>query len=99
MRCRSHEARSAVLTSPSTLRTDALPPSPGRLDGPASLHARHVLAGARVDLDLLALADEQRHAHDRAGLERGWLAAATRGVAAHARIGLGDLELDEHRRR
>ena len=58
----------------------------------------NVLAAARIDLDDLVLADEQRHAHHRAGFERRRLAAAARGVAAHAGIGLDDLQLDEVRR-
>src|SRR5690606_12127067 len=64
----------------------------------ASLHARDVLARTRIHADHLVLGHEQRHAHHRAGLQRGRLAAAARGVAAHARIGLHDLQLDEVRR-
>src|SRR5688572_13791624 len=62
------------------------------------LDAADVLTGPGVDADDFFLADEQRHAHGGAGLELGRLAAAARGVAAHARIGLDDLELDEVRR-
>src|SRR3546814_2414198 len=60
---------------------------------------RDVFARARVDLDHLVLADEQRHADHGAGFQRRRLAAAAGGVAAHARVGLGDLRLDEVRRR
>src|SRR3546814_8777245 len=59
---------------------------------------RDVFARARVDLDHLVLADEQRHADHGAGFQRRRLAAAAGGVAAHARVGLGDLQLDEVRR-
>src|SRR5690606_25561032 len=63
-----------------------------------SLDPADVLAGPRVDLDHLVLADEQGHAHDRAGLQRRRLAAATGGVTTHARVRFGDLEFDEVRR-
>src|SRR3546814_4755943 len=46
---------------------------------------RDVFARARVDLDHLVLADEQRHADHGAGFQRRRLAAAAGGVAAHAR--------------
>src|SRR5690606_29700817 len=65
----------------------------------ALLDARDVLAGAGIDLDGFVLGDEQRHAHHRAGLQRGRLAAGAGGVALHARVGLDDLQLDEVRRR
>src|SRR5690625_3290668 len=63
--------------------------------GRGSLHPADVLAGAGVHLDDLVLAHEQRHAHHGAGFQGGRLAAAAGGVTAHARIGLGDLQLDE----
>src|SRR5690606_12651006 len=58
----------------------------------------NVLAGASIDLEQLALLDEQRHAHHGAGLEGGRLAATAGGVAAQAGIGLHHLERDEVRR-
>src|SRR5690606_5443593 len=64
----------------------------------SSLHPRDVFARARVDLDHLVLAHEQRHADHGAGFQLRRLAAAARGVAAHAGVGLGDLQLDEVRR-
>src|SRR5690606_5302816 len=64
-----------------------------------SLHPRDVLAGTGVHLDHLVLVDEQRHPHDRTGLQGGRLAATAGGVAAHARVGLDHLELDEVGRR
>src|SRR5690606_14966497 len=60
-----------------------------------SLHPRDVFAGAGVDLDHLVLVDEQRHAHHRAGLQGGRLAAAAGGVATQAGVGLDHLQLDE----
>ena len=60
-----------------------------------SRRARDVFAGARVHADALARLDEQRHLDHRAGLERRRLgAAAGDRVAAQARIGLGDLQVD-----
>ena len=56
---------------------------------------RDVLAGAGVDPDPVALVDEQRHLDLHARLERGRLRAAAGGrVAAEARVGLGDRQLD-----
>src|SRR5688572_7432981 len=53
-------------------------PSRAEARGYASLHAADVLARPRIDLDRLVLSDEQRDAHDRAGLQRRRLAAAAR---------------------
>src|SRR5690348_8735221 len=61
------------------------------------LGARDVLARARVDADHFAFVDEQRHPHHRAGLELRRLLAAGGRIAAHARIGLGHLQLDVRR--
>src|SRR5690606_10316921 len=60
-------------------------PSP-RTDDETLLHARNVLAGARINLDDLALLDEQRHAHHRPRLELRRLHAALRCVPPHPRI-------------
>src|SRR3954469_63682 len=61
----------------------------------ARLRPRHVRAALRLHLHAIADGDEQRHLDRRAGLERrGLVPAAGGGVAAHARLGLGDLELD-----
>ena len=59
-----------------------------------ALDARDVAAGARVDPHALALFDEQRHLDGDAGLERGRLGAALGRVAAQARLGVRDGELD-----
>src|SRR5690606_6309028 len=56
--------------------------------------AAEVLAGAGVDLDLLAGGDEQRHLDLRAGLHGGGLVAAGGAVALQAGLGLGDLQHD-----
>ena len=75
------------------------PPGAGRTVGTARSRAGHVRARARVHLDPVADVHEQRHADGRAGLQRGGLvAAARRGVAAHARLGVRDLELDRRAR-
>ena len=51
----------------------------------SALAARNVVAGAGVDAEDVAFVDEQRHAHDRAGLELGRLLTARRGVPAQTR--------------
>src|SRR5699024_4723362 len=66
-----------------------------RDDLPGSLDPADVFAGTGIDLDHLFLAHEQRDPDHGTGLQRGRLAAAAGGVAAHARVGLGDLQLDE----
>ena len=75
--------------------------SPGSVSAAPSraLSARHVRARARVDLDPVPDVHEQRDVHDRAGLERRRLVAAAGGrVAAHAWLGVRDLELHARRR-
>ncbi len=60
-----------------------------------SLGAAQILAGAGVDLDLVALVDEQGHLHLRAGLHGGGLGDVGGGVAGKTGLGLGDVQLDE----
>ena len=55
-----------------------------RAAGRLFLDARHVFAGTGVDADEFIDVDEQGHPHHRAGFQRGRLAPAARGVAAHA---------------
>ena len=50
------------------------------------LGAGNIARGAGIDLDALAFVDEQRHPHDRTGLEFGALLAAGGGIAPQARI-------------
>src|SRR6266571_1966238 len=62
------------------------------------LRAPGELARLGVDLDLLALFDEEGHADLEAGLERRRLRhAAARGVAPDARLGRRDRQLDVRR--
>ena len=61
-------------------------PSRGRRRPEGSCSGQ-VLGAAGVDLDALALVDEQRHLHDEAGLEGGRLAGARHAVALDARLG------------
>src|SRR5689334_7364729 len=70
--------------SPSSVPTRGYPlsPIPYRL----ASDALQVLVGARVNLDQVALVEEERHIHHQAGLQRGWLRAAGGGVASQARI-------------
>src|SRR5262245_48946647 len=63
----------------------------------SALDALAVLAGARVDAEEILLVDEERHVDGGAGLERGRLLRAARGVALDARLRRGDAELDEVR--
>src|SRR5262245_47773470 len=60
----------------------------------STLGACDVRRGACIDADDLALVQEERHAHDGTRLELSRLLPARGGIAAHARIGLDDLELD-----
>src|SRR3989442_2059041 len=55
------------------------PPASGALD---------VLTAPRVDLDLVAPLDEQRHVHAQAGLERRRLRRAGRGVSLEPEVGV-----------
>src|SRR4029077_3554134 len=68
----------------------------GRL-GRSGLHAAEVRRVTGVDLDLLALGDEQRHLDLVTGLQGRRLGAAGRAVADNAGLGVGDLE--QHRGR
>ena len=65
--------------------------------GLVKLRARDVAALARVDLDPVAHVHEQRHLHDRAGLEGRGLRHVRDRVAADAGLGLGDGQLDGRR--
>src|SRR5262249_20498597 len=74
-------------------------PSTGRLRLGTELSRRRdaaqVLAAAGVDLHDVALVQKQRHLDHGPGLECRRLRAARCRVAANARLGLHDLELDE----
>ena len=61
----------------------------------SALGALEILAGAGVDLYLVALVDEEGHLDLGAGLEGGGLGGVGGGVAGEAGVGLGDLELDK----
>ena len=52
-----------------------------------------------IDPECFADLDEQRYPYHGAGLQRGRLATAPRGIAAHPGIGVRDLEQHEIRRR
>ncbi len=60
-----------------------------------TLGAAQILAGAGVDLDLVALVDEQGHLDLGAGLDDGGLGHVGGGVALDARLGLGNDQLNE----
>ena len=62
---------------------------PGPACGTKSVHALHILAGAGIDADLVALVDEQGHADLGAGLDGGGLQGVGGGVALDTRLGLG----------
>src|SRR5437667_35506 len=75
-------------------------PSAEARRAPSSLwgsYAGQILVVTAVDPDHLTLLDKERNLHRGAGLQRGRLGGAGGGVAAHARIGPGDGELDEVR--
>jgi hypothetical protein len=74
--------------------TSAAAVSTGARSGAAA-----IIAGARIDAQPIADVDEQRHLDDSPGGQLRRLGAAGGRVAAHARIGLGHLELDEVRGR
>src|SRR5687767_4563250 len=61
---------------------------------PSRLHAAQVRRVAGVDLDPLALPDEERDLDLVTGLERGRLRAAGRAVTGNAGLGERDLQLD-----
>src|SRR5918999_3484356 len=69
----------------------------GKRSAKAQLRARDVAPLARIDLDPLALRDEERHLHDGSGLERRGLRHVRDGVPFHARLGVRHLELDRRR--
>src|SRR5690554_6946886 len=74
---------------PSTAcRGRACAPSCGRS---LFVHAAEVVAGARVDLDLRARLEEERHLDLVAGLDGGGLRAAGRAVTLQSRLGVRDL--------
>src|SRR2546423_6428057 len=103
MRADSRRSRKYFSTRPNSLRKRK-----GRLGagllvvslacGLLRLATRDVFAGASIDAQHFSFVDEQRHAHHGAGFHLRGLAAARRGVAAHARIGFDHLELDVRRR-
>ncbi len=62
---------------------------------PGRSGAGQVLAGTGINLDALALVDEQRHLNDSAGLQRRGLQGVGRGIAGKAGFGGDDLQLDE----
>src|SRR5690606_38536821 len=65
----------------------------------SSLHPGQILAGAGVDLDGIALVDEEGDLHDEAGLELGGLERAGDGIAPHPGIAFHDLEFHGVRQR
>mgnify|MGYP007014921397 CR=1 FL=1 len=65
---------------------------------PKSLGAAEVLAGAGVDLDLLAGLDEEGNLDLCAGLEGCGLGRVGSGVACKAGVGVGDYEVNEEGR-
>src|SRR5437764_11978984 len=56
------------------------------------LGALEVLTGPRVDLDLVATLDEERHVDANSRLEGRGLRCAGRGIALEPEIGVGDRE-------
>ncbi len=63
----------------------------------SGVDAAEVAAVARIDLQLVAGVDEQRHLDLGAGLQRGGFGAAGGAVTLQTRVGLGDDELDGDR--
>ena len=63
----------------------------------ALFRAAQVLAGAGVDGDDFADADERRHGDLQAGLQHGRLVLGGGGGALHGRLGLDHLQLDRRR--
>src|SRR5205807_8034091 len=57
-------------------------------------HSRLILAGLRVDADLVAFVDERRHLDDQARFERGGLHLRTRRRSLDARHGLLDDQIN-----
>ena len=57
--------------------------------------ALHILAGAGIDADVVALVDEQRNADLSTGLDSSGLQGVGGGVALDTRLGLGDFQLDK----
>src|SRR4051812_26014081 len=89
--------RASAAKSRSSARLRALVRAVGwpERDATSALHAAEVRATvAGVDLDLLALLDEQRDLDLVVGLERGRLGAARGRVADDAGLGVGHHELD-----
>src|SRR5262245_13349288 len=85
--------RTSASYSTSSARLRALRRAGIGVFGPsATSGTAEVTAVARVDLDLLAGGDEQRHLDRRAGLERCRLRSAGRPVALESRLGVRHLE-------
>ena len=57
--------------------------------------AAQVLTGTGVDLDLVALVDEEGHLHLSAGLNGSGLGDVGSGVAGEARLGLGNNQVNK----
>src|SRR4051794_21285855 len=93
---RSRSRRSAS-KSTSSARLRALLRALMRARRRSRRDATEVTTVARVDLDLLALGDEQRHLDGGAGLESGRLVAAGGTVALNAWLRVGDRQLDRDR--
>ncbi len=107
---RPGRARSRAWTEPGAVLTAGarrasprgrIPPaSAGRrqaLRALAPVDALQVLALLRVDLDPLALLDEERHVHHGAGGHRGGLRRAAGGVTLHPGLAGADLQRDVRR--
>src|SRR3954470_4634814 len=92
--------RASAGKSRSSARLRALVRAVGWREGAATsaLHAAEVRATlAGVDLDLLALLDEERDLDLVTGLQGGRLGPTRGRVADDAGLGVGDLELDRGR--
>src|SRR4051812_30511214 len=87
--------RASASNSKSTARLRAWcrPRSPRR----SGIHPAQVAAVARIDLQLVAGVDEQRHLDLGAGLDRRRLGACTGSIALQPGLGVGDLQFDGHR--
>src|SRR5437870_12868316 len=86
-------AASRVTTCP----TRNIRPGDGGRSPPLS-GALEILTGPRVDLDLVATFDEERHVHPKTGLHRRGLGCAGCGVALEAEVGAGYFEDDRRRK-
>ena len=62
------------------------------------LYTFQIFARPCIDFDDISLVDEHRHLDFGAGFNGGGLGGVGGGVAFHARLGMGNLQLDKHRR-